>query len=150
MFDRFHSFDEIRLNSIDFQYRMFDYVRRDTKVVKTKSFFPFPSDHENYLPVQSRRLDPRDMTLLLTFYNQCCCSGLHVLLNYICTRRSLYFLDTDKTHASSSTFSSSSVPECTSALLEQRQRAGGVTQLLSVLHTVGQSLDNNVQSDQEP
>ena len=106
MFDRFQSFDEIRLNSIDFQYRMFDYVRRDTKVVKTKSFFPFPSDHENYLPVQSR-LVPRDLTLLLTFYNQCCCSGLHVLLNYICTRRSLYFLEPDRNHASSSTFSSS-------------------------------------------
>ena len=39
------------------------------------------------------------------------------------------------------------IPECTSALSEQRQRAGGVTQILSVLHTVGQSLDNNVQSD---
>ena len=80
---------------------------------KTKSFFIFlhhPHNHENKLPDQCHPRDvvPRDLAFLLTFYNQYCCSGLHVLLNYISTRRSLYFLDhTHKNHASSSTFSSS-------------------------------------------
>ena len=68
-FDRLQSFDEIQLNSIDFDYRMFDYIGRDTKVVKTKSFFPSlshqPNDHENNLPVQSRVV-PRDLPFLLT------------------------------------------------------------------------------------
>ena len=141
MFDRFQSFDEIRLSITECSI---------IDVGTPQSLFIHPDDQESNLPDQAR-LVPREMTFLLTLYNQCCCSGLHVLLNYICTRRSLYFLDTHKNHASSSTFSSS-YPRMhlRSVRTKAASRWGRVTQLLSVLHTVGQSLDNNVQSDQEP
>ena len=98
LFDRFQSFDEIRLSITECSI---------IDVGTPQSLFIHPDDQESNLPDQAR-LVPREMTFLLTLYNQCCCSGLHVLLNYICTRRSLYFLDhTHKKHASSSTFSSS-------------------------------------------
>ena len=91
------------------------YVGKPKSFSKTKSFVIFlhhPHDHENNLPDHSYPSDlvPRDLAFLLTFYNQYCCSGLHVLLNYISTRRSnCIFLTTHiKTmRASSSTFSSS-------------------------------------------
>ena len=128
LFDRLQSFDEIQPNSIDFDYRMFDYIRRDTKVVKTKSFFILlhhPHVHENNLPDQCHqsRLVPRDLSFLLNFYNQYCCSGLHFVLNYISTRRSLYFLD--HTHMLRQALFLPRIPECTYAL-SFRTRAGRV------------------------
>ena len=33
LLDRFQSFDKIQPNSIDFDYRMFDYIGRETKAV---------------------------------------------------------------------------------------------------------------------
>ena len=117
VFNLLIKFNRIRLISIT--ECSIIYVGKPKSFSKTKSFVIFlhhPHDHENNLPdpprdlfprdLFPRDLFPRDLAFLLTFYNQYCCSGLHVLLNYISTRRSLYFLDhTHKNHASSSTFS---------------------------------------------
>ena len=113
VFNLLIKFNRIRLISIT--ECSIIYVGKPKSFSKTKSFVIFlhhPHDHENNLPDPShpRDLFPRDLAFLLTFYNQYCCSGLHVLLNYISTRRSLYFLDhtadhTHENHASSSTFS---------------------------------------------